>query len=210
VRSLRLAVQGGFPCALVSQIRGQPELPDLLAQRNGLSGHLFAGGGVFLSGGSVGLDNSGNLGKSVLGLLNGNGLFCDRLFNLSEATGYFGCACADITKDFGCLLGNLSAFFHGCNGGLYQLTGLLGGLGRFRGKSANLIRNDGKALSGVAGPCRFNSGVKRKNIGLESNILNHLCNASDLVGGRTDLCHRLFQMVHMLIPIGNSCPCLAN
>ena len=54
----------------------------------------------------------------------------------------------------------------------------LGGLHR---KRFDLRGNHGKALAGVPGPCRFDCGVERQQIGLFGNLANELDNIADLL-----------------------------
>lgn len=64
-----------------------------------------------------------------------------------------------------------------------QLLGRLGCLVRLGGQIAHLVRHHGKALACAACPGCFHSGVQRKDIGLERNILDCGDNLPNFLGG---------------------------
>jgi hypothetical protein len=53
-----------------------------------------------------------------------------------------------------------------------QRLDLLGGIGRALGEFAHFLRDDGKALAGLAGARRLDAGIERQKVGLEGDLVD--------------------------------------
>jgi len=67
-------------------------------------------------------------------------------------------------------------------GGRDQRFDLLGRRRRPLGQGPDFLGNDGKAATGIPGPCRLDPGVQRQEIGLECDLVNNADDLADLVG----------------------------
>ncbi|QTK79665.1 hypothetical protein AT6N2_C1997 [Agrobacterium tumefaciens] len=75
-------------------------------------------------------------------------------------------------------------------GGLVdELLDLAGRIRRALRKLAHFLRHDGKALASLAGPCRLDTGVQGKEVGLEGDIVNDFDDLFDLARRILDAPH---------------------
>ncbi len=97
------------------------------------------------------------------------------------------------------VVGNMCAVFNGFYGFFNQRSYALGCLCRFTRKVTHFICHHSKALAGGARACSLNSGVQRKDIGLECDILNGFNNFADFCRFAADVCHRANHILHFAV-----------
>src|SRR3546814_4518050 len=73
------------------------------------------------------------------------------------------------------------AFPHFAGAGLDQALDIPRGIGRPLGERPHLLRHHRKALAGLAGARRLDTGVQREKIGLEGDLVDQADNVGDFL-----------------------------
>ena len=77
----------------------------------------------------------------------------------------------------------------------------IGCLGREARGFADFLRDNGKTFARRACPRSFDSGIQRKDVCLERDILDRLDDLMDLVGRLLNLSHSVRHLTHMQIAV---------
>src|SRR5690606_38411912 len=75
--------------------------------------------------------------------------------------------------------------------------GLPRGVSRLLGQAANLLGDNGETATGLTSARSFDRGVKRKNVGLERNLVDGLDDFGDAVARISDGAHGGLHFLHL-------------
>ena len=99
------------------------------------------------------------------------------------------------------LVCDTGSLLHRLDCGFDQRSRVLGGLSRFAGQVADLVRHHCKAFSCGAGSGGFHRRIQGQNIRLEGDIFDGFDDFADFRGRIVDLRHRSRHLLHLLLPL---------